>query len=45
MNKKIDFGFEVIIRSVSAYGLDKDWLGKPVTHEMLQKLVELNKIK
>lgn len=43
MNKIIDLGFEVIITSVSAYGLDKDWLGKPLTHEMLQKLVELNK--
>ena len=43
MNKIIDLGFEVIITSVSAYGLDKDWLGKPVTREMLQKLLELNK--
>ena len=42
MNKIIDLEFEVIITSVSAYGLDQEWLGKRVTRELLQKLVELN---
>ena len=42
MRQLVDEGFEVIISSVSAYGLTKDWLGKTITHEVIDKLIELN---
>ncbi len=43
MKEIVDSGFEVIITSVSAYGLDETWLGKTITHESLNKLLELSK--
>lgn len=43
MHELVDEGFEVIITSVSAYGLDKTWLGRKITHEAIDELVELNK--
>lgn len=42
MNKIVDLGFEVIITSVSAYGLTKEWLGKRITHETIEEIMELN---
>lgn len=42
MNKIIDLGFEVIITSVSAYGLTEDWLGKTITKETIKELIKLN---
>lgn len=42
MRQLVDEGFEVIISSVSAYGLTKDWLGKTITHEVIDELMELN---
>ncbi|MCD7781495.1 MAG: TIGR00289 family protein [Methanosphaera sp.] len=43
MNQLVDLGFEVIITSVSAYGLTKDWLGRTITRDAIDELVELNK--
>jgi diphthine-ammonia ligase len=43
MNELISLEFKVIIVGVSAYGLDKSWLGAEINHENLQKLIELNK--
>ena len=42
MRSLVDEGFEIIISSVSAYGLTKDWLGKTITHEVIDELVKLN---
>ena len=36
------FKFKVIFVGVSAFGLDRSWLGKEITSESLEKLVELN---
>ena len=35
--------FEVILTGVSAYGLDRSWLGRTITVEDVDRLVELNK--
>lgn len=35
-------GFEVILVSIGAYGLDKSWLGEPLTTERIDRLVKLN---
>jgi diphthine-ammonia ligase len=35
-------GFEAIISGVFAYPLDKDWLGKRITEEVIEKLVALS---
>ena len=43
MHTIVDEGFTVIITSVSAYGLDKKWLGRTITPEVIDELVELNK--
>ncbi len=43
MRQIVDLGFEVIVTSVSAYGLDEKWLGKTITHESIDQLIELNK--
>lgn len=43
MNEIVDLGFEVIITSVSAYGLNEKWLGKTITHESLDELLNLSK--
>jgi predicted ATP pyrophosphatase (TIGR00289 family) len=42
MNKIIDLGFEIIISSVSAYGLDKSWLGKKIDKDVLEELKKFN---
>jgi predicted ATP pyrophosphatase (TIGR00289 family) len=42
MNQIIDLGFEVIITSVAAYGLDKKWLGKTINKETIEELVKLH---
>ncbi len=35
--------FEVIFTGISAYGLDRSWLGRRITMEDVEQLVELNK--
>ena len=35
--------FEVIISSIAAQGLGKEWLGKTITNKDIDKLVKLNK--
>lgn len=35
--------FEVIFTGISAYGLDKSWLGRRITEEDVDRLVELDK--
>ena len=42
MRRIVDEGFEVIISSVSAYGLTKQWLGKTITHDVIDDLMKLN---
>ena len=42
MKEIVELGFEVIITSVSAYGLDEKWLGKTITTESLEQLLELS---
>lgn len=42
MREIIELGFEVIITSVSAEGLDESWLGKRIDMELLQELIKLN---
>lgn len=42
MRQIVDLGFEVILTSVSAYGLDEKWLGKTITHESIDELIQLN---
>lgn len=43
MREIIELGFEVIITSVSAYGLDESWLGRKIDLDMLNEIKELNK--
>lgn len=43
MNEIIDLGFDVILTAVAAYGLDEKWLGRKITKQALDELVELNK--
>ena len=43
MEEIIDLGFEVIITSVAAEGLDESWLGKKIDREVLGEIIELNK--
>lgn len=42
MQEIVDLGFEVIITSVSAYGLTKEWLGKTITQETIDEIKQLN---
>ena len=42
MNELIALRFRVIIVGVYAYGLDRNWLGREINAETLEKLVELN---
>jgi diphthine-ammonia ligase len=42
MKELINLKFKVIIIGIYAYGLDQTWLGKEITSESLEKLVELN---
>lgn len=39
----INEGFEVVISSVAAEGLDRNWLGKELDNGMIDRLVKLNK--
>lgn len=43
MEEIIDLGFEVIIISVSAEGLDESWLGKKIDRKALNEIINLNK--
>ena len=42
MREIIDLGFEVVITSVSAEGLDESWLGKKIDEEVLDEIINLN---
>ncbi|MEN4005833.1 MAG: TIGR00289 family protein [Methanobacteriaceae archaeon] len=43
MMEIIELGFEVIITSVSAEGLDKSWLGRKIDLSVLDEIIDLNK--
>ena len=43
MREIIDLGFDVIITSVSAEGLDESWLGKKIDLSVLDEIIDLNK--
>ncbi len=43
MEEIIELGFEVIIISVSAEGLDESWLGRKIDHKLLEEIIALNK--
>jgi len=43
MRKVVDTNFDARMTSVSALGLDASWIGKKITHEDVNKLVEINK--
>ncbi len=43
MEEIIELGFEVILTSVSAEGLDESWLGRHVDSELLDDIIVLNK--
>jgi len=43
MKELIDLDFKFIFSAVAADSMDKDWVGKFVTNESLNKLIELNK--
>ena len=42
MREVIDLGFEVMITSVAAEGLDESWLGKTIDYDLLAELKELH---
>ena len=42
MEEIIELGFEVVITSVSAEGLDESWLGRKIDHELLDEIIILN---
>ena len=37
------FNFKIIFSRIAGYGFTKDWLGKVITSQDIDKLVELNK--
>lgn len=43
MRELLDRGFEVMMTGVSAMGLEKEWLGKKIDKESLEKLIALSK--
>ena len=43
MEELINSGFEVIITGVYAYGLSRDWLGRRISRETLDDLIELGR--
>ena len=43
MEEIIDLGFEVIITSVSAEGLDESWLGQKLDKDLLDEIIRLNR--
>ena len=42
MEEIINLGFEVIIISVSAEGLDESWLGRKIDNKLLDEIINLN---
>jgi len=42
MEELIEQGFEVILISVSAEGLDESWLGRKLDNKLLDEIIELN---
>jgi predicted ATP pyrophosphatase (TIGR00289 family) len=42
MEEIINIGFEVIIISVSAEGLDESWLGRKIDNKLLDEIITLN---
>jgi diphthine-ammonia ligase len=43
MEEIIELGFDVVITSVSAEGLDESWLGRKIDSELLDDIIVLNK--
>ncbi|MHC1585633.1 MAG: diphthine--ammonia ligase [Candidatus Syntropharchaeia archaeon] len=43
MRQIIKSGFEIIFTEIGAYGLDREWLGRKITEEDVDRLVELNR--
>jgi asparagine synthase (glutamine-hydrolysing) len=43
LRQLIDEEYEFILSSIAAYGLNKKWLGRKITNEDIDKLVEINK--
>jgi diphthine-ammonia ligase len=43
MEEIIELGFEVILISVSAEGLDESWLGRTLDQELLNEIIDLNR--
>ncbi len=43
LQELLDNGFELILTSVAAEGLDKGWLGRKLNNEMIEALKRLNK--
>lgn len=43
MRELVKDGFEFILSSIAAYGLDESWLGRVLTDDDIDKLVEINK--
>lgn len=39
----VEEGFEAIITSVSAYGMDEKWLGRGIDHQCVEDLIKLNR--
>ena len=42
LDDMLDADMKIIFSAVAAYGLDKSWLGEPLTHERITLLKELN---
>ncbi|MBU5690005.1 MAG: TIGR00289 family protein [Candidatus Aenigmatarchaeota archaeon] len=43
LRELVDLKFDVIIVSVSSFGLTKQWLGRKLNHETIDELIKLNK--
>jgi asparagine synthase (glutamine-hydrolysing) len=43
MRNLLDEGFEFILSSIGAEGLDRSWLGRSITHQDIDRLLEINK--
>ena len=43
MQELLDNGFEIILTSVAAEGLDKGWLGRKIDQKMIDDLKKLHK--
>jgi predicted ATP pyrophosphatase (TIGR00289 family) len=41
MRNIVDLGFKVIITGVFAEGLDKSWLGREITHDLIDELIAI----